>query len=160
MSGRNSRRPIETFRDDELSNPNGAGIQGRKGASSKTPRQCSANASLPMYPAAHRTVNPFRCKPHGDSRTKVTLLTGLALLRSVDWQRYAGRADSDIPDSCRESDIRTAVALSFFLLVFYSADKHCNYCDHRQPPASFLSKGELRQLLDCTFYGVCVRFTW
>jgi hypothetical protein len=94
MSGRNSRRPIETFRDDELSNPNGAGIQGRQGITSKTPRPSSAKASLPMHPAAHRTVNPFRCRPYGDSRIKVTRLTGPALWTSVDWLRYAGRADS------------------------------------------------------------------
>ena len=70
MSPRYSERLIESFRDDEPSQQNGTGIQGRNGGTSKTPRQCSGKESLPMYRPAHGAANPFRCKTCGNPQLR------------------------------------------------------------------------------------------
>ena len=70
MSKRYSERLIETFRDDELSKLNEDGLQGRSGTTSRIPRQCSGDESLPMYRSAHGGANPFRCRACGNPQIR------------------------------------------------------------------------------------------
>jgi hypothetical protein len=70
MSRRYSERLLETFRDDELSKLNEGDLQGRNGTTSRIPKQCSGDESLPMYRSAHGGANPFRCRACGNPQIR------------------------------------------------------------------------------------------
>lgn len=70
MSKRYSERLIETLRDDELPKLNERGLQGRNGTTSRKPRQCSGDESLPMYRSTRGGANPFRCRACGNPQIK------------------------------------------------------------------------------------------
>ena len=70
MSKRYSEKLIETFHDHDLSKLNEDGLHGRSGTTSRIPRQCPADESLPMYRSAHGGANPFRCRACGNPQIK------------------------------------------------------------------------------------------
>jgi hypothetical protein len=53
-----------------MSKLNEYGLQGRNGTTSRKPRQCSGDESLPMYRSARGGANPFRCRACGNPQIK------------------------------------------------------------------------------------------